>query len=86
MDKTIQKEINRVIEALTVKGVHTATSYISRKLTVRGIRKMYKGKPKNDTLEFQLTIGKPNYLDRAFIKEQPSFPVKQIYVKMVKSK
>lgn len=86
MDKQLKKEIDRVIEALCKKDVHTATSYISKKLTVRGIRKMYNGKPSKKALEIQLTIGQPNYLDREFIKDQPSFPVKQIYVKMAKSK
>ena len=84
---------NEVVEAI-LQGAIKATKYISPKEIVRAVRKTYKSqnrKPhKGDSVEISLTIGRPNYLERQFIKDcqkagEP-FPVKRIQIKVYDNK
>lgn len=84
---------NEVVEAIVHNPsakVVRATKYISPTQVVRATRKVYGGKLINGNIELVLTIGKPNYVEREFIKEcrkagEP-FPVKNIQLKLLNPK
>lgn len=83
---------NKVIETLISQDAVKATEYISPRSIIRAVRKRYKrgtDKPKivrNHNIEITLTIGKPNYREREFIKDclkaKEPFPVKKIQIKL----
>lgn len=80
---------NKVIDALiNGRDVIKATEYISPKLIIRAVRKTYgKRLPrKTDNTEIILTIGRPNYAEREFIKlcqrANEPFPVKNVQLKL----
>lgn len=83
------KNYNEVIEAIISTGALKATKYLSPKEIVRGVRKSYRfnGRKviKGANIEITLTIGKPNYIEREFIKAcqkaNEPFPVKKIQLK-----
>lgn len=84
---------NEVIEAIIGgEGVVKATKYLNPKLVVRATRTLY-GKrlpAKNQNIEITLTIGRPNYVEREFVKAclkagEP-FPVKRTIIKFYNSK
>lgn len=72
----------------------SATKYISPKLIVRLVRKRIDGKIDNSSRDsspnFILTVGRPNYLERDFIKSckkaNEPFPIKKIKLKFQKAK
>lgn len=83
----------KVIETLINQNAYKATYYISPKEIIRAVRKRYKfGKnkktlPRKDhNIEIMLTIGRPNYTEREFIKlcqkAKEPFPVKKIQIKV----
>lgn len=83
------KNYNEVIEAILSTGALKATKYISPKEIVRAVRKSYRfnGRKviKGANMEITLTIGKPNYVEREFIKAcqkagEP-FPIKKVQLK-----
>ena len=64
--------------------IKTCTKYLGLTLVVRLTRR-HKFSKRNSRNEYVLTIGKPNYLERAFIKSckkagEP-FPVKKVQIK-----
>lgn len=74
-----------VFEALD-KTVKTATKYVSPNMTIKATRRQQSRK----AIEVVVTIGKPNYAERQFIKAckkagEP-FPVKKIQLKYKKGK
>lgn len=69
--------------------VTKATKYISPNLIIRLTRRTYGKKiNKQGNIEVSLTIGKPNFLERKFIKDcvkaKEPFPVKMIQLKFQK--
>lgn len=66
-----------------------ATKYVSPKQIIRAVRKSYRynnHKPlKNENITITLTFGRPNYLEREFIKlcqkAKEPFPVKKVQLK-----
>lgn len=78
---------NKVCDAVLQENVVKATEYISPKLIIRAVRKRYGKKiDKRGNVEIYLTIGRPNYLERIFIKDcqkagEP-FPVKRVQLKV----
>ena len=80
---------NEVIEAVLGGDVVKATKFISPTEIVRAVRTRYHGKlRKVGNIEISLTIGKPNYVEREFIKAckkagEP-FPVKKVQLKLNK--
>lgn len=81
---------NKVIDCiLNDQSVNKATKYVSPKLIVRAVRKTYKvnGRKarKGENVEIHLTIGRPNYIEREFIKlckeASEPFPVKMVQLK-----
>ncbi len=83
-----EKEIISVLTCATFGTIKQATKYISDKQIIRATRttyKAYKGKPDRGNIEINLTIGKPNFAEREFIKKlkkaKEPFPVKKIQFK-----
>lgn len=100
MQKEFKREFIDSIKVLEVlvnvlnNGAIKATMYVTPKLIIRAVQKTYKangGKPiKGHNVEVTVTVGKPNYLEREFIKAcqkagEP-FPVKKIQLKFPNSK
>ena len=86
---------NKVVDSIINNNqVKKATEYISPKLIVRAVRTTYRaykvGTRKGDNIEINLTIGKPNYVEREFIelcqKSGEPFPVKKVQLKFPKAK
>ncbi len=79
--------LEKLVETLVDSKAHKAAYYASEKLVVRVSRKLIRGKlpAKNQNLEIILTIGRPNYEHREFIKlckkAGEPFPVKKIQLK-----
>lgn len=79
--------VDEVISHLMVAKAHTAMKYVSPRHVVRVTRQLVQGRiaPKNQNLELVVTVGKPNFLERRFIKQcqkaGEKFPVKKIQVK-----
>jgi hypothetical protein len=71
---------------LTRPDVRVATSYLSEKQTVRATRKRYRGKPRRSETETDivLTLGRPNFVARKYIKALKKagepFPVKKVHL------
>lgn len=85
IDKAAELVLSTVVSDSDVKR---ATKYISDKLVVRATRRLYKKYPnrKTDNIEIHVTIGRPNYVEREFIKlckrANESFPIKRVIVKL----
>lgn len=80
--------ISNTIEVLLRTDAVKATKYLAPNHIVRATRKNYKHKenPKGTTIEIILTIGRPNYAEREFVKKcrragEP-FPVKGVQLRM----
>jgi hypothetical protein len=72
--------INVVETLINDSNLRRAVKYISPKMIVRGTRgKIFY---KTDNIEITLTIGRPNYIEREFIKlcqkAKEPFPIKKI--------
>lgn len=94
MDKIPFDYIEPVITLLLGTGALKATKYVSKNQIVRAVLKTYKfnnHKPsKIGNVEVTLTIGRPNYLEREFIKSRQKskerFPIEQIQLKFYNPK
>lgn len=92
MDKELKplfKCFDEMLEIMLGDEVVCATKYLSSKLIIRATRRRYKGKISNKRpFEVMLTMGKPNYREREFIrkckKAKEPFPVKKIQLKYAK--
>jgi hypothetical protein len=86
--KVTRESIKDVVEIILGGGAIQATKYFSDILIVRARRRLFGGKITKGNVEIVLTIGKPNYAEREFIKlckkAKEPFPVKKIQVKMLK--
>lgn len=88
-DKVIKQLWNQFQE---FSNLVSATKYISNNLIARLVRKRTNKKIDKKDLapNFILTVGRPNYLERKFIKDckkvNESFPVKKIQLKFQKAK
>ena len=77
----------RVIKALIASGAWQATLFLSPTEIIRVTRRLYRGRRAwdNKRLEFHLTVGKPNYREREFVKQlrraHEPFPVKKIQLR-----
>lgn len=79
-------EVGNVVRTLMYNDAYVATKYIDKDFIIRATRKLHLRKiDKRGKVEIVLTIGKPNYLERDFIKQckkaGESFPVKKIQLK-----
>lgn len=82
--------MEKIINLLIETGAAKATKFISKKSIIRASRTIYKGKIVKGNVEIRLTIGKPNFSEREFIKvlkkSGEKFPVKNIILKFPKKK
>ena len=84
--ETYNKEVAAVVSTLIETSAVKTTKYVGPKLIIRAVRKRYGKKISNKSnVEITLTIGRPNYAEREFIKlckkAKEPFPVKQIQIK-----
>jgi len=82
------KVFAELAECILVGGAYKATKYLNEKLTIKATKKRYKKGVVHGALDIVFTVGKPNYVERDFIKKckkagEP-FPVKKIQVKYPK--
>lgn len=85
--------ITSVVEILMRSDARRATKFLTDKQIVRATRKVVKGKfidKVGNNLEIILTLGKPNFAEREFIKAckkaGEKFPVRNIQLKFLKAK
>lgn len=86
--KVPMNAISNTIEILLRTDSKRATKFLDEHLIVRATRKLYHGKlNRREDPEIVLSIGRPNYLERKFIKAcvkaGESFPIKKIQLKSV---
>ena len=62
-----RSSIARAVEAALAPGVRKATVYLSEDTVVKATRR-HRGAKNSRTTELILTLGRPNYEERAFIK------------------
>ena len=81
---------NQLIKVLIDMEAVKATLYNSPKEIVRVVRKTYHGKILKGNVEIILTIGKPNFIEREFIKlckqAGERFPIKKVQLKFLKGR
>ena len=89
-DKQIKNAVSQVVDILISTEAKSAVKYLNDKLTIKASRKLFRGKidKRNTIIQIVLTIGKPNYEAREFIKKckkagEP-FPVKKVQLKFTK--
>ena len=79
-----------LIETLVAAKAVKATKYISEKEIIRATRTRYGRSFSRGNLELTITRGKPNYLEREFIKAcknaKEPFPIKKVQLKYLPSK
>ncbi len=90
----IAEESSSVVKTIIDSNIIiSATKYLGEKLIIRAVRKRYKNlagckRFTKGNVEIVLTIGKPNYAERQFIKLAKKtgepFPIKKIQLKLVK--
>jgi hypothetical protein len=78
---------SQIVSLLIDSGAIKATKYINPKFVIRAVRTRYgKRINKRNNIEISLTIGKPNFLEREFIKlcqkSGEPFPIKKIQLKL----
>jgi hypothetical protein len=80
--------VTQVARAILFNGAVKATKYVNEKLTVKATRKCYKRRIRGGAIDIVLTIGRPNFEERDFIKKLKKagepFPVKKVQLKMPK--
>lgn len=88
--KTPLNAVVQTLDVLLSTGSWKATKYLSDKLVVRAVRRLYGNKFDRYQTEIVLTIGRPNYAERALIKAckqaKEPFPVKKVLIKSVPKK
>jgi hypothetical protein len=79
-----ETQIGQVVFAVLDGTVKTATMYCGEKMTIKATRRGIPSK-KDTRTEVLVTIGKPNYKEREFIKkakkEGTTFPIKKLQLK-----
>ncbi len=90
--KTPLNAITNVIEQLLRTEAIKAVKYLAPNQIVRAVRRKIIGKgiDKRGNIEISLTIGRPNYIERDFVKlcqkAKEPFPVKKIQIKFYNPK
>lgn len=86
------KYVSSVVDTLLREGAKRATKYMFPKLIIRATQPTFGGKLRRngDNIDVRLTIGRPNFAERAYIeklvKAGEPFPVKKIALKFPKLK
>jgi hypothetical protein len=81
--------VDKVVSALLRSGARMATKFVDPKHVVRATRRRYRGRVSTKgTQEIVLTVGRPNYAERAFIarakRASEPFPVKKVQLRFAK--
>ncbi len=79
----------KVIEPLILNKAIKSTKYINPNFVIKAKRKLFNGRiDKRGNIEIILTIGKPNFQERQFIKQAikagEPFPIRKIQLKWLK--
>ena len=86
MNSNLTGIYDQLIQYLLDGDVVRATKYVSPKKVIRATRTRYGGKFQKGNIEIVLTLGRPNWLEREFvkacIKAKETFPVKKIQLKL----
>jgi hypothetical protein len=81
-------EIDRCLGDLINSEAISTTVFISPQEIIRAVRRRYNKKIREGNIEIMLTVGKPNYREREFIKlckkAKEPFPIKKIQLKFMK--
>lgn len=81
----LMRDLTTVLLALHIKRVKTATHYASPTRVVR-VTEVGKWRKRGRALHFRITLGKPNYATRRFIKNAVKagepFPIKKLQLKL----
>lgn len=83
--------VAKVVDHVLRPNVRKATAYVLPTKVIKATRKLYAGKvdKHSRTIDLVVTIGKPNYEDREFIKDcqkvDEPFPIADIQLKFVKN-
>lgn len=85
------KAVGEAVNAVLQSGAWKGTKYLSDKLIVRATRKAYHGRFINrGNTEIMLTIGRPNWYERLFIRACKQagerFPVRKVQLKFLPKK
>lgn len=90
MAHQIQPHVSRVVQALLNSGAHTATKILAPWLVVRATRTLFRGRilsGRVSRVDIDLTIGRPNFRTRRFIKACQAagepFPIRKIWLRPV---
>lgn len=82
--------ILQTIKTLLHANAWKATKFISDKMVIHATRRLYGRKFSKDRIEILLTIARPNYTNREFIKAckkaGEKLPVKKVQIKYVPKK
>lgn len=86
LDKAIGSLVGKVFVTATKAGAHKATKYWSEKEVVRVTQRLERGKiPRGKNISVSVAIGRPNYVERKFIKTAKragvKFPLGKIQLK-----
>jgi hypothetical protein len=80
--------VAKLVDQILTDRVRSAVKYVSPSHVVKATRKLYRGKIYKRQVDIVVTIGKPNYAEREFVKfcktAQEPFPVPDIQLKFVK--
>jgi len=85
----LDEAVISVLSVLQYEGARSAVKYLSEKRIVKATRR-FKPSKRNLSEEILLTIGRPNYAERKFVKlcqkaGQP-FPIKNVQKKLYPAK
>lgn len=88
---TLRSAAHRALGTLLNNGAKTATAYVSDKVVVRVTRRTYREARRGYApVELALTIGRPNYVARRFIKQAKRagepFPIKKVQLTFARAK
>ena len=79
--------VAKIINAVMFDGVHSAVKYVDPKVVIKATKR---GRGEKVHIEILVTIGRPNYAERQFIKDcikaGESFPIKKIQLTLLPSK
>ncbi len=89
--KVVSKPYQEVFREIIRSEVKKATKYIGQELIIRVTKKTFDNNANNKgNMQITMTIGKPNYQEREFIKKclivNEPFPVKKVQVKLFNNK
>lgn len=90
--KQLQYPFQAIVSSLIENNAVRATFYVSPKIIIRATRNLFNKKipALYENVSITLTIGKPNYLEREFIKlcqkSKEPFPIKKVQLKFIKNK